>query len=690
MAKANTKHAANISPEQLDSAQEAEQSVQFLRETIRFHNYRYYVLNDPVISDAEYDGLMQKLQALEAKFPSLQSQNSPTQQVGGEPQEELGTVSHPTPMLSLHAVYEEEAVRNFDDTCRQELGQETVEYVAEPKYDGLSLEVIYEDGHLVMAATRGDGSTGEDVLANARTIKEIPLVLVQQGDSSVPEWLVVRGEVYMSKAEFNAFNQQREEAGERQFANPRNAVAGSLRQLDPKITASRPLHVFFYELAECDGEEFDTHWEMLQRLPEWGLKVNLDLSRRCSDVEGLLQYHQDLQQQRDDLPYEIDGVVYKVNSLTDRERLGVRQRDPRWALAYKFQPRRATTHLRDISVQVGRTGMLTPVALLKPVHIGGVEVRRASLHNQREIEEKDIRLGDSVLVERAGDVIPYVVKSIPDERDGSEQHFHMPDTCPVCKGQVVISEDKKSAYCTNVHCPAQLRERIVHFTSREAMDIEGIGPKRAQQLIDAGLVDGLPALYRLTKEKLLEMERYADKSADNLLAQIDASKEQPLDRFLYALGIPLVGAHVAKVLARHFADLDEIMATSADDMQQIDEIGPHIAENVVTFFAENRETIQELLDAGITLANPLYAKQGKSRPLEGQTFVFTGTLEQWTREEAQELVEQLGGRATSSVSSETTYVVVGKDPGSKLDEARRRDIPLLNEEEFRDYLEDAS
>jgi DNA ligase (NAD+) len=677
----------DVSPESIESKKEAQKAVKELREAIRYHNYRYYVLDDPVISDAEYDDLMEKLRTLEAKFPELQSPDSPTQQVGGEPREELGLVDHPSPMLSLKAVYDEEDVRSFDENCREELGLETVEYVAEPKYDGLAVELIYEGGRLSVASTRGDGNTGEDVTANVRTINEVPLVLLSPEGVSVPNRLVARGEIYMRKDEFEELNRRQADAGERQFANPRNAAAGSVRQLDPNVTARRPLHLFFYELAQSDGRDFETQWEVLQTLPKWGLKVNTNRTRLCSGVAETLYYHADMAEVRDDLPYEIDGVVYKVNRLADQEKLGVRTRDPRWALAYKFEPRRATTTVKDIEVQVGRTGKLTPVAVLEPAHIGGVEVSRASLHNQSEIERKDIRIGDAVLVERAGDVIPQVVKSIKEERDGSEKKFHMPDQCPVCGSEVVMSEDKKQTRCTNMNCPAQLRERVTHFASREAMDIEGLGEKRAEQLIDAGLVKRLSSLYELTKDDLLSLERFADKSAENLLREIEDSKEQTLPRFLYALGIPLVGEHMTRVLATHFKTLGDLMQASEEELQKIEEIGPQVAHSIVTFFSEDEnQVIQEIREAGLTLGNP-YAEE-EAQPLEGLTFVFTGSLERWTRDEVKRFVEQLDGRATSSVSGETDYVVAGPGAGSKLDEAKEQGIPVMDEEEFVQFVEE--
>lgn len=677
-----------VSPESIETEEEAQEAIRKLREAIRYHNYRYYVLDAPVISDTEYDELMNDLQALEQRFPKLRTSDSPTQQVGGEPREELGLVKHPTPVLSLKAVYDEEDVQSFDQNCRQDLGIDTVEYIAEPKYDGLAVELIYEDGSFSVASTRGDGDTGEDITANIKTIKEIPLALLSQEGISIPDRLVVRGEIYMRKDEFKEFNQRRAEAGKGQFANPRNAAAGSVRQLDPNVTVRRPLHVFLYAVSDAEKLGLETHWQVLQTLPKWGLRVNLERARRCSGVEEALKYHADIVEIRDDLPYEIDGVVYKVNRLSYQEELGVRTRDPRWALAYKFQPRRATTTIRDIEVQVGRTGKLTPVAVLEPVHIGGVEVSRASLHNQSEIERKDIRIGDTVLVARAGDVIPQVVKSIKEERDGSEQVFRMPERCPVCGSEVVMSENKKQTRCPNVKCPAQLRERITHFASREAMDIEGLGEKRTEQLIESGLVKRLSSLYELRKEELLSLERFADKSAENLLQEIEGSKEQTLSRFLYALGIPLVGEHVARVLANHFKTLDELMKASENELRTIDQIGREVAHSIVTFFAEdqNYHVIRDIRKVGLTLHNPLYTGEDE-QPLEGLTFVFTGKLERWTRDEVKRFIERLGGRATSSVSGETDYVVAGPEAGSKLDEAAEHGVPVLDEKEFVDLIE---
>lgn len=674
----------DIRPESIADQEQAREAVSKLRKALRYHAYRYYVLDDPLIADSEYDRMLQSLEGLEQKFPELASPTSPTQQVGGKPRQAMGLVRHPVPMLSLRAVYSLQEARDFDLTCRRELGVDHLSYVVEPKYDGLAVELIYEQGGLVFASTRGDGSTGEDILANVKTIREIPLQLLALDNAPVPERLVLRGEIYMRKDEFNALNAMRSQKGESLFANPRNAAAGSVRQLDPKITAQRPLHVFVYEVAECRGREFAEQWEMLQTLPDWGLKTNVRWQEKCADIEKALAFFQHLSDIRDELVYEIDGMVIKINDRKAQQSLGFRQRDPRWALALKFPARQATTTILDISVQVGRTGALTPVADLEPVTIGGVEVQRASLHNLHQIESKDIRIRDLVLVERAGDVIPHVVKSFPEKRNGREQQFSMPQSCPVCKGPVAVSQDKKQSRCTNIDCPAQIRERIVHFASRRAMDIEGLAGKRIDQLLNTGLVRHIPDLYHLQKSDLLLLEGYAEKSADNLLREIDKSKTKPLDRFIYALGIFHVGEHLAQVLATHFPDLDSLSQADEQKLTSIHEIGPEVARSIRFFFtnSSNHKVLNQLRQAGIHCKNPLYQDKSGEKPLHGLTFVFTGTLQHWTRDQAKKHVESLGGRATATVTSKTDYVVTGPGAGSKLSQARDKGVQILDEEQF--------
>lgn len=693
-ARAPSEMKPEVATDSISSREEAKEAIEKLREAIRYHNHRYYVLDSPAISDGAYDQLMQDLQALERRFPELKSPDSPTERVGGEPREDLGVVEHPFPMLSLRAVYDEEEVRRFDQNCRDELGVESLAYVAEPKYDGLAVELVYEEGQLSVASTRGDGETGEDITPNVKTIGEVPLALLQGGEIDIPDRLVVRGEIYIRKDEFKSLNKIREERGEDPFANPRNAAAGSVRQLDPKVTARRPLHVFLYGVPHADAMGFETHWDVLHALPEWGLRVNLAVTERCDDVADTMAFHEEMAGRRDGLPYEIDGVVFKVDRLDYQERLGTRTRDPRWAVAYKFEPRRVVTRVMDVEYQVGRTGRVTPVAVLEAVEIGGVEVSRASLHNQSEIDQKDIRIGDAVLVERAGDVIPHVVKSMTaaDGRTGDEEsreRIAVPGECPVCGGEVVVSADKKQAHCTNVSCPARIRESLAHYASREGMDIEGLGEKRAEQLIDAGLVMNLSDIYELSPAELVSLERFAEQSAQNLLDEIEDSKEQTLDRFVYAIGIPLVGRHGAQVLARNFDTLDALMEASEEELEGVRDVGPKVANAIVAFFDDekNQETIEEIRKAGLKLDNPLYTTRDDERPLAGLTFVFTGSLERWTRDEVERYVEQLGGRATSSVSGETDYLVTGAGAGSKLDEARERGIPTMDEAEFVGFVE---
>jgi len=670
----------------ISSQKEAENAIRKLREAIRYHDYRYYVKDNPVISDAEYDDLMYSLEELEETYPELQSEDSPTRQVGGEPNEELGLVDHPKPMLSLKSIKNEEDLLNFDDTCRKELNRERVVYVAEPKYDGLAVELIYEDGSLVQGTTRGDGQTGEDVTDNIKTLREVPLKLFKSDSRHIPERLVVRAEVYIRKDRFAELNKEREKQDKKTFANPRNAAAGSLRQLDPAITAERPLQIYFYEVAQVQGLTFETHFDALSALPGWGLKINQELNKKCNGIRQVTKLYNHLKDIREDLPYEIDGMVCKVNDLEAQNSLGTRSNNPRWAIAYKFPPRRSTARIKEITEQVGRTGKVTPIAVLEPVHIGGVEVRRASLHNQNEIDRKDIRIGDKVIVERAGDVIPYVVKPVTDERTGDEKKYHIPDKCPVCGSDVVMSEDKKQAHCTNMKCPARIREGIKHFVSTDGMDIEGLGDKRVEALLNKDLISMVSDLYYLEIEKLKELDDIADKSAGNILEEIEKSKENPLDRFLFALGIPHVGSHISRVLTSNFETLEDLVRADQTELQQIDEIGPEVAEAIVSFFDnnENLDDIRRMQKAGLTLQNPNAGEQ--EQPLKGLKFVFTGNLEEWTRDEVKELVEGLGARATSSVSGETDYVVAGPGAGSKLDEAKEHNVKVLDENEFKELI----
>ncbi len=665
--------------------EEARKRAEELRREINYHNYRYYVLNAPVISDAEYDELMRELREIEEMYPELITPDSPTQRVGAPPREELPTVQHRLPMLSLDTVTDED-LPNWVRMVQEAAGREDVEFTAEPKFDGLAVELVYENGILTVASTRGDGYTGEDVTPNVKTIKQVPLRLLEHDDAPpIPRLLEVRGEVYMKIEDFQRLNREREKAGEPLFANPRNAAAGSLRQLDPNITASRPLSIYLYDVGVVEGYEFRTQWEILTTLPKWGFPV-CDLNRLVVGLDGLLDYHREMQERRDELPYEIDGVVYKVNDRALHDVLGARTRSPRWAVAHKFPPRQKTTRLVDIIWSVGRTGIITPVAVLEPVNIGGVTVSRASLHNLDELERKDIRIGDWVLVQRAGDVIPQVVMAIADRRTGNEKKPVPPKKCPACGAPTVRFPGDPFLRCTNIDCPAQLKGRLKHYASRNGMDIEGLGDKLIEQLVEKGLVKRLPDLYDLTVEQLAALERMGPKSAQNLVNAIEASKKRPLERFLYALGILHVGEGVANLLAQHFGSLQAIMNASKEELLEVEGIGPEIADSIYEFFHDerNRKTVEDLLAKGIQLEEPEAAQV--SDELAGKTFVFTGALESFTREEAARLVTERGGRVSNSVSRRTDYVVVGDNPGSKLRRAQELGVTIIDEAEFKRLL----
>ena len=657
--------------------------IEKLRAEIRKHDYYYYVLNQPIISDAEYDRLFRELQELEEKYPQFITPDSPTQRVGAPPAEEFRPVRHAVPMLSLQNCFTEEEFLDWDRRVRRLLGGEKPVYVCEPKLDGLSVELVYEDGVFTVGSTRGDGYVGEDVTRNLRTIRQLPLKLLPAG-GTVPRLIEVRGEVYMEKEAFRRLNEERAQTGEPLFANPRNAAAGSLRQLDPGVTAGRPLKLFCYALGRVEGIEIRSQEELLVTLSKLGFPVN-PLWRRCEAPEEAIDFYHELLERRDELPYEADGMVVKVNDFAQRELLGEVSRAPRWAIAFKFPAEEATTRVLDIVVQVGRTGALTPVALLSPVEVSGVTVSRATLHNEDEVRRKDVRIGDWVVVRRAGEVIPEIVRSIPERRTGEEAEFRMPERCPVCGGPVVRLPGEVVHRCENLSCPARIKESIRHFASRRAADIEGLGEKLVDQLVDKGLVRRISDLYHLTKEQLASLERMGDKSAQNLLDQLQRSKGMSLARFIYALGIRYVGEHVAEVLAEHFDSIEALANADYDDLVAIPEIGPRIAQSIVDFFSseDNRRLIEELRAVGI---DPRAPKVEREKPLSGKTFVFTGKLSSFTREEARRLVEELGGKVASSVSRRVDYVVVGEAPGSKLDRARDLGIPTLTEEEFRDLI----
>ncbi|NUT15320.1 MAG: NAD-dependent DNA ligase LigA [Cupriavidus sp.] len=672
-------------------ADAAASRVAWLREELDRHNYQYYVLDAPTVPDAEYDALFSELMALELEHPELQTPDSPTQRVGGEPLAAFDSVRHRVPMLSLNNAFADDDVLNFDRRCAQGLGRsapaageadlfsaaDAVEYACELKFDGLAMSLRYEDGRLVQAATRGDGETGEDVTVNVRTIKAIPLKLRGQA----PAVLEVRGEVFMFRRDFDKLNARQAEAGDKTFVNPRNAAAGSLRQLDARITARRPLSFFAYGLGELQGvERPPTHSAMLDGFAALGLPVCKDRAV-VKGAQGLLDFYRDIGKRRDELPYDIDGVVYKVNALAEQERLGFVSRAPRFALAHKFPAQEMTTIVEDIEVQVGRTGAITPVARLRPVFVGGVTVTNATLHNEDEIRRKDVHVGDTVIVRRAGDVIPEVVAVVAERRPADARAFVMPTACPVCGSHIEKLEDEAIARCTGgLICAAQRKQSLLHFAQRRAMDIEGLGDKLVEQLVDQGIVRTPADLYKLGVAKLAALERMADKSAANLVAAIDKSRETTMNRFIFALGIRHVGEATAKDLAKHFGKLDALMAADEAALLEVNDVGPVVAQSIANFLAEphNIEVIEQLRAAGVHWPESEPAARAPA-PLSGKTFVLTGTLPTLSREDAKELLEAAGAKVAGSVSKKTDYVVAGAEAGSKLDKAEALGVPVLDE-----------
>ena len=654
-----------------------------LRDAINDHNYRYYVLDAPVISDAEYDRLFRELQDLEKQHPELITPDSPTQRVGAKPAEGFAEVRHDIPMLSLENAFDEDEMRSFDRRVRERLGEKHIDYMAETKLDGLAISILYENGSLMRAATRGDGTTGEDVTHNVRTIKSIPLKLHGR---TCPRALEVRGEVFMGKAGFVAMNKRQEQEGGKLFANPRNAAAGSLRQLDPAVTKDRPLQFFAYGVGRIDSNvSLKTQADTLEHLRDWGVPVSRD-SRVVAGVEECLAYYNKLSGRRADLPYQIDGIVYKVNNLAWQERLGTVSRAPRWAIAYKFPPEEEVTRVQDIEVQVGRTGALTPVARLEAVSVGGVTVTNATLHNEEEVHRKDVRVGDTVVVRRAGDVIPEVVRVLKEKRPKHTRPFAMPKTCPVCGSAAVREEEEAIMRCTGgIYCPAQCIRSILHFASRRAMDIEGLGEKLVEQLYEKKYVRNLADLYDLSREQLAELERMGEKSAANLLAALEKSKATRLDRFLYGLGIREVGEATAMALAVHFGSMDKIRRASQEELMAVPDVGPVVAGHVHEFFKEphNNQVIKRLVASGVHWDEFTVAA---NRPLDGKTFVLTGTLSAMTRDEAKQHLLALGARVSGSVSRNTDYVVAGESPGSKLARARDLGVKVLDEAAFMKLL----
>jgi DNA ligase (NAD+) len=673
------------------TSQKLNAKIESLREDIRHHEYRYYVLDDPEISDAEFDRLMNELKKLEAADPELVTPDSPTQRVGGKPREGFVKAAHSTPMLSLDNAYSEEELRDWERRVQELSGRNEIEYVCELKLDGMSLALRYEGGKLVRGITRGDGSTGEDVTANVRTVRSVPLSvpLEKLKKAGIPADFEVRGEMLMPIASFKKMNDDREKQGLAVFANPRNATAGTVRQLEPSITAQRRLDYFSYILladVRTGGDArflsvFDNQWQTLNALEAAGFKVN---SRRAlaANFDEVWKFIGQWEEKRETLPYEIDGVVIKVNSVAMQRQLGFTGKAPRWAIAYKYAARSGTTQIEDILVQVGRTGKLTPVAALKPVPIGGTMVSRATLHNMDEIERLGVKIGDWVEVERGGDVIPKVVRVIDDAKHPrGTTEFVMPTRCPVCGGHVVRVEGEADHRCVNQKCPAKLRETILHFASRGVMNIDGMGDALVNQLTDRGMVKDVADIYKLTKENLLTLERMGEKSAENVLKEIDNSKKLPLERVIYGLGIRMVGERTAQFLAEHFGNIDDLMNAGEEELQQVEEVGPRIAKSIVEFFAEpkNRELVEELRAAGLTLRGK---KKERGTKLAGKTFVLTGTLANYSRDEAKKMIEDAGGKVTGSVSKKTDYVVAGADAGSKLDKAKELGVAVIDEKEM--------
>jgi DNA ligase (NAD+) len=651
----------------------AAKKIEELRKEINHHNYQYYVENNPEISDYEFDQLLKKLEAIETDFPDLITSDSPTQRVGGEPLSEFHTVEHKVPMLSLANTYNEQELIDFDERVQKHVDK--VEYVVEPKIDGAGVALYYENGSFVRGATRGDGKKGDDITQNLKTIYTIPLRLQSNTLSTVE----VRGEVFMTKSGFKKYNKEQVKQDKQPFANPRNAAAGSLRQLDPNIVAQRPLDVFIYLISYTETP-FETHEQALNMLKEVGFKTN-PLSKKVANIKEAISYCEELERIRDTLDYDIDGAVLKVNSIKKQKILGSTSKNPRWAISYKFAAQQATTTLKDIDVQVGRTGVLTPVAILEPVDVGGVSVSRATLHNFDELKRKDIRIHDTVLVERSGDVIPQVVKSITEKRKGNEQKKSIPETCPICDTPVTMKEGEVAIRCPNTMCPARLKWRVKYYASRDAMDIDHLGESTIDKLLEKDLIENIADLYELTTEDVLHLEGFKEKSAENLIDSIQKSKDQDLSRLIYGLGIRHVGKFAAQLLASKYPSIDELSMATEDELKEINGLGEKSAEAIATFFTseENIDLINRLKAYGV---NTEKKQPQTAQSLNGKKFVFTGSLEGLTRSEAGDIVKEQGGMVTSSVSKNVDYVVTGKNPGSKYEKAKKQGIPILKEEEF--------
>lgn len=671
---------------------EARAEAERLRRDISRANYLYYIKDQPEISDADYDKLMRRLQELESQYPSLVTPDSPTQRVGAAPQTTFSVYQHIVPMLSLQNSFGEDELREFDGRCKRFLGMEAdqdIEYVCELKFDGLAVSLTYENGILIAGATRGDGYRGENITENLRTIKSIPLNINHSRREApevkpVPSRVEVRGEVILFHEEFRRINEERETSGEPTFANPRNAAAGSVRQLDARITARRNLTMFCYGLGACEGVEFDTHFRILETLGDWGFRVNPDV-KVCANIDEANEFIQGWETKKESLPYDVDGIVVKVNSLALQERLGFVARSPRWATAYKFPAQQMETRVNDIFVSVGRTGALTPVAFLEPVEVGGVTVSRATLHNEDEVRRKDVRIGDTVVVQRAGEVIPEVVEVVTSKRTGSEVEFKMPDKCPVCGSDVERLQGEAVTRCIGIACPAQVSGHIIHFASRSAMDIDGIGPALVDQLLTSGLIHDPADLYFLTVDDFMPLERMARKSAENAYNAIQQSKSASLDRLIYALGIRMVGERTAQLLAQQFGSIDALANATEEELAKTPEVGPIVAASIARFFKQEEtvEVLGKLKEAGI---DPRVEARAEAEAFAGKTIVFTGGLETMTREQAEGLVYKLGASPSSSVSKNTSLVVAGEKAGSKLEKAHSLGVKVISEAEFRDML----
>ena len=659
--------------------------IEKLRNVINEHNYRYYVLDDPIISDKEYDQLFRTLQSLEIKYPNSFDSQSPTQRVGAKPISGFNTIEHRIPMLSLANAMNHDELKAFHNRIKKTLKKDSIIYAAEPKLDGLGVELVYEDGKLSHGSTRGDGFQGEDVTHNLRTIRSIPLTL-RNHKLPFPKILEVRGEVFMSKRDFAQLNRENESEGRSLFANPRNAAAGSLRQLDPRITATRKLSIYFYEAGFIEELQFKDHISFLENLKHWGFPTS-PLINSVKDHIGIIEYHKQLEKKRNEIPYEIDGTVFKVNEYESRQVLGRRSRSPRWAIAGKFKAQQATTIIKDIEIQVGRTGALTPVAKLEPTLISGVTVSNSTLHNQDEIKRKDIRIGDTVIIERAGDVIPKVMKVILEKRPDKSFKFEMPDKCPICDHKVYQSEDEAILRCPNISCTKQVKGKIEHFASKSAMNIDGLGEKVVMQLVDEKLITSISSIFTLTVKQILELDRFGKKSSTNLINAIEKSKETSFSRFIYGLGIRNVGEHIAKLLEDYFNDsIKKFYDSSTEELIQIEGIGPIVAKEIVEFWNidSNKEMVKECIRLGVQIKT---SNKNLNDSLMNKTFVFTGALEKIKRKDAQLKVYENGGKYSSTVSKNTSYVVAGIGSGSKKQKALKLNIPILNEDEFLTLIE---